>query len=310
MRKNIIIAHKVGVDGNPIINTVKIFDKKAEAIKNKMKNEVIDAINLKEKPDDVSISTMTVTCELQTELNVENIARYISLSPIGIIDIRYGLKDNIYTNRSLYSKKRITKKKKQKKVFFNQVSLYVNVASKKENPVNVKLFINGSVQMTGCIVIDHAIDALEKILSELQNVKAIVDYKTKKMIDQPFAKDLSVLKMDKVLKFRVDMINSNFVVPFKIDRPKLYNVLESDGYVCEYDPERHACVNLKYTHPEKDITILIFEGGSIIITGVKTCPQIKYGYEFINKYLLSHLQEIVKNDVLTNANIMKYLSDI
>ena len=56
---------------------------------------------------------------------------------------------------------------------------------------------------------------------------------------------------------------------------------------CTYDPIRHACVNIKLSHPTKTITIFVFESGSIIILG-KTCRQVRDAYNFINVFLLSN----------------------
>ena len=90
------------------------------------------------------------------------------------------------------------------------------------------------------------------------------------------------------------MINSNFVLPFKIDRPKLYNLLFKEKYECFYDPIKHACVRVRYQHPLKLVSIFIFEKGNIIITGAQSCEQIKDAYTFIYKYLLINYKNIIK----------------
>jgi TATA-box binding protein (TBP) (component of TFIID and TFIIIB) len=294
------------------------------------------------KPKDVKISTMTVTCKADTKFNCKNIALYIELSKSNITSVTYGKDGNEETNRLVdnpdkgkkkHKKKlkdrekerekqklklkeskegknkctSIKTKKDEKDVFFNQVSICVDVKSKEENPVNVKLFTNGAIQMTGCVTIENAFEALVKIIHELKKVKAIICSKTLKFIDKPMVTNLSI-DIKSISSLNIAMINSDFIIPFKIDRIKLYYLLLAKKYECTYDPTKHACVNIKYEHPEKTISIFVFEKGSILITGAKNCSQVKCAYNFINKFLLQHHSEIKKNDTLTNQNILQYLN--
>jgi len=282
-----------------------------EAIIEKLKGQALRELEINKKPDEVQISTMTVTCRLPTKFLCDNIAYYVDLKHNGILSVTCGIAGDPKTNRSIiYKKKASGKKKKTRLIFFNQVSMYITVKGKKNKPVNAKIFSNGSIQMTGCLTIDNAIEVLTKILPELRNVKAIVDYKTKTVIEKPFATDIELLTMDNIFDFKVAMINSNFVMPLKIDRPKLYNLMLAEGYECLYDPNKHACVNIKFEHPDKTISVFVFENGPIIITGARNCDQILCAYNFINKYLLTHVKAIVKNDGLTNSSIIKYLESV
>jgi len=286
-----------------------------------LKNKILDALIIKLLPDDVSISTMTVCCELDIQFNVDSIAKYIDLKKDSIIDISYGKEGDPKTNRSLYPKKKKKKKvvikKKQKREFHNQISLNVMIASKEEKAVNIKLFTNGSIQMTGCKSVTNVIDVLDKIFYELRVVKAIIDLKTKTMMEKPFVNDYSKLYLKYVDNIKIGMINSNFSYPGKIDRLKLFNILNSDNKDCRYDPSNHAPVNIKYNCKGKSISIFVFEKGSILITGAKNCKHILEGYEFINKYLLENHTKIVKsiiditniNTLLDNNNFGKYINN-
>lgn len=275
--------------------------------KKELKQNIIDALTISKLPDDVFISTMTICCELDIQFNVDNIAKYIELKTNGIISIGYGKDNDPNTNRTLYPKKKKKKKlkmkKKQKREFHNQISLNVMVESKKEKPINIKLFTNGSIQMTGCKSVDNVVDVLEKIFIELKTIKAVLD--TEKIIieDKLFVNDHSKLFLENVKNVTIGMINSNFIYPNKIDRLKLFNLLNSESKECRYDPSNHAPVNIKYQCVEKSISILIFEKGSILITGAKNCNQILDGYNFINKYLLTNHRKIIKsNYTLLNIN--------
>ncbi len=276
-----------------------------------LKQKILDALIIKKLPDDVFISTMTVCCELDIEFNVDNIARYIDLKSDGIKDISYGRDGDPATNRSLVPKKKKKKKvkskakKKQKREFHNQISLNVMIQSKKDKPINIKLFTNGSIQMTGCKSVDNVIDVLSKIFIELQTVKAVIDKETMTIVDKPFINDFSKLSLEFVNNITIGMINSNFVYPNKIDRLKLFNLLNSEQKECRYDPSNHAPVNIKYNCKDKSISIFVFEKGSILITGAKNCEHILEGYEFINKYLLTNHKKIVKSSInMTNIDTL------
>lgn len=261
-------------------------------------------------PDEVAISTMTFCCSLNTKFLCNNIAKYIDISPEDILGVTHGIAGDMKTNRSLLPKKSTSagKAKRKKNVFYNQVSIYVNVSSKKKNPVNVKLFSNGSIQMTGCKTIENALEALTKIFKELKKSKAVINYKKLVIEERPMVENSEILEIKNLQDFKIAMINSNFKIPFIIDRRKLYNLMLQENYDCLFDPNKHACVNIKFfANNEKIISIFVFEGGSIIITGARNCNQILDGYNFINKYLLSNHKHIVKNN--NNSNFVKFLED-
>ena len=274
---------------------------------------IINAINklgIDKLPEEVKISTMTLTCKLDTVFNCKNIARYTDLTFDGILSVKCGKEEDMRTNRSLIPKKQKTgKKKKKKSIFYNQVSMYVTVKGKNKKPVSVKLFSNGAIQMTGCKTLDNAMEALTKIFPELLKIKAIVTYKENDLVitEKPFVTNPNALNLKSVKDLKISMINSNFAINFKVDRAKLYSLMFGEGFEISYDPGKHACVNVKFDHVEKTISVFVFERGSIIITGAQNCNQILEAYNFINKYLLTNYNKIVKNDNLTNSNIIKYL---
>ena len=276
--------------------------------KNILLNKISDALIIRKLPDDVCISTITLCCDLEIEFIVSNIAKYIDLNKNGIVGISYGHNDDPSINRSLFPKKRQKKKKKAKRVFYNQVSLAIMVESKKDKPVNIKLFTNGSIQMTGLKSIDNVIDVITKIFDELKTIKAIIDKQTMTIIDKPFINDPTKLSLNLVDNIQIGMINSNFKYPNKIDRLKLYNLLSSESIDCKYDPSNHACVNIKHRCVNKTISIFVFEKGSIVMTGAKNCDNILTGYNYINKYLLNNHKKIAKSNI-NISNINNLLND-
>jgi TATA-box binding protein (TBP) (component of TFIID and TFIIIB) len=259
--------------------------------------KILDQIQIDILPSDVAINTMTVICNMDILFNVSNIAKYIDLSLDGIIKISHGRTGDILTNRIIVHKKKFKKIKKNKKVFFNQVSLSVVIPSKKERPVNLKIFSNGSMQMTGCKHIDNAIEAIERTFVELRKIKAIVDPKKMCLVEKPFCSKPEELHMSKVLNMEVAMIVSKFIYPININRAKLYELFTKNNLEAKYDPELHASVDLKFTSGDKKISVFIFEKGSIVITGAKTCKHILEAYTFVNEYLLTNHKIISKKNI-------------
>jgi TATA-box binding protein (TBP) (component of TFIID and TFIIIB) len=243
----------------------------------------------------------------ETIFNVANIGKYLELSHNKIFSVKYGSSPE--TNRTLDNKKkrRTLKNKKKKRNFYNQVS--IEAKSDKGKIINIKLFSNGSIQMTGCKDIENSLGALNNLFNELKKIKAAYDPITKKIIDKPYVTDSSKISLDKILKLRIAMINSNFNIGFKIDRDKLFDLMHIKGHTeCTYDPIIHACVNIKYDSDGKAVSIFVFESGSIIITGANNGKHICDAYNFINKLLLNNYNIVYKCDILSNSTILMYLS--
>lgn len=259
-------------------------------------------IDIEYKPEDVIISTMTITCKVESEFNVKNIGKYIDLNRNGVVEAICG-RDIV---RSLLpQKKNQQKNKKEKKQFYNQVTLKVN--TKKDNLINIKLFINGSIQMTGCKSIEGAIEALEKLLHLLKIEKSIIDINNFILENKPFVSNISKLTIEDIYDFKIAMINSNFIIGFNVDRYKLYNCMINDKIDATYDPIIHAGVIVRHNTGDKVISVFVFESGCIVITGARTCKQINEAYNFINKYLLQNYKHVVKTNSLSNSTILKYL---
>lgn len=288
-----------------------IQNKNNQFIKEKLKEKIIkkysDKIFINDFPEDVGISTITITCHFDTNFDILNIQKYLPLNLDKIVTIKYdGDKE-----RSVIIKKRRTRKKKKKEVkkksFFNQITVLVkpNIDTK---PINCKLFKNGSVQMTGAKSIKDAINALDILCGELLIIKGIIfDNKINKI---EFVSNRDSVDISKIHDFKVCMINSDFNVGFKIDREQLFNILSNEKYDCKCDTDNHPCVDIKYSYKGyKKISIFIFQSGSVLITGAKHCRQILEAYKFIYRILLENytkIKSIIPN--VEHQDIRKYLT--
>uniref|UniRef100_A0A6C0H6S1 Uncharacterized protein n=1 Tax=viral metagenome TaxID=1070528 RepID=A0A6C0H6S1_9ZZZZ len=100
----------------------------------------------------VKISTITMTTQLPNcLLNLTNVGKYLKIDQ-DVIGIKYNYADLNVTKGSysttIYKKAKIKDiSKVNKALFYNQITLILNNGG---NHVNVKLFGNGSLHMTGC----------------------------------------------------------------------------------------------------------------------------------------------------------------
>jgi TATA-box binding protein (TBP) (component of TFIID and TFIIIB) len=251
-----------------------------------------------------------------------NIGKFLKINTKIIQEIKFSDENNEIKIRG-QSKKKIRNKRKKKNSgksrkdsFYNQVTIIVKISETKT--INIKLFKNGSIQMTGCNSIENAQKSIETIFNILSKPRYILDFGKKEIKEVNFVtfenkkenkKENKELELKDIVDGTIVLINCNFNIGFEINRDKLYEIIsnkKNDSILeikkhdvhlnqdidipqkymdCTYDPIRHACVNIKLNHPTKTITIFVFESGSIIILG-KTCRQVRDAYNFINVILL------------------------
>jgi TATA-box binding protein (TBP) (component of TFIID and TFIIIB) len=161
----------------------------------------------------------------------------------------------------------------------------------------LKLFKNGSIQISGLKNIEFANRALNKLVACLSVVKAKIEP------DNIITEYMYVENIEKltIKDFEIYMINSNYMVNIMIDRAKLYGLLLMKKIKASYEKCVRACVNIKYvpiTHnnEEKDVSVFIFEKGNIIITGARNFHHVISTYNYINDILLNHVDDIIKKD--------------
>jgi len=269
----------------------------------------VDEIEIKNLPAGISVSTMCASCKLNTRLNIPNIEKYLQLNPDDILTVKMS-KERMRTLISIKNKpkriKKIENKTKQKDTsknhFYNQITVVVRVGQGQckdlnEAPkINMKLFRNGSVQMSGCKSIKNINIALNKLICKLKEVKAKIE--DGKIVEKEFIEESDKIT---VKDFKIDMINSNYQVAMQIDRDKLYNLLLKKKIKSSYEPCIRACVIIKYVPSkenieQKEVSIFVFQKGNIIITGARSKSHIISAYNYMNEILLTHTDEIIKKN--------------
>lgn len=190
--------------------------------------------------------------------------------------------------------------------FFNSVTLIVSIEKKKE--VNVKLFKNGKLQLTGIPSIESGGRAV---------------WIVKKYIEDTYQINLKIEKYLGQYDIRTVMLNTCYEVGFPIHREVLYEVLVGQyNLVAMYDTEGYPGVRLHYYYNPKTIgtphegvcrcnptckgggdnlnecrriSVAIFQSGKIIIAGgCHEMKPIEHAYAFLNNLLHESHQNIRK----------------
>ena len=207
------------------------------------------------------------------------------------------------------------KKKKDNENFYNSCSIIVKGALNLKC-VNIKLFNNGKITLTGS---KNEMDGYHSCCVLLNEMK-----KEKDIFTDMIEKDINELK---IINYRITMINSDFDTNFKIDLLKLLNILNNNEkeLFTKFNPEKYRGLiigyywNLEKKHQDgkclckskcngkgnglgdgqcKKITISVFKSGSIIITGGRLVKQIEDAYSSINSILKENYHNIIKLSIL------------
>jgi len=184
----------------------------------------------------------------------------------------------------------------KKKIFYNQATLHVVHDNK---IMNVKLFNNGKIQITGLKKEDQGIILIQNLIQYFQNISI-------------FDKEVSIVDHKLVL------INSDFDIGFEINREILHQEIIDSGIYSSYEPCNYPGVNIKYFINQnqfdgiccceslcngkgradgdgkcKKVTIAVFKSGKIIITGGQNIDQLETSYRFIKNFIEERKQIFV-----------------
>lgn len=257
------------------------------------------------------ISTITTTAQLGTKIHLD--ALYDQIPVLEYWDLNDGVLKMEFNGsvKGTSFKDIMLKPKESKTSFFNQATLVIRreVSPLSWKEINVKLFRNGGVQMTGVRSLEMSSEALHWLIG----------YLSATCIGAPI-----FASAPRIHKEEIQLVNTDFSIGAKVRRDMLHRIL-SDVYRLNssYESAIYQGVKTKYFynaqrpdgHPPglcpcaklckgtgdgskigecKKITISPFQTGQVIITGARTMEQINEAYEFIKKVFSDHADEILR----------------
>lgn len=272
-------------------------------------------------PTPYKISTITATGGINSIINLDLLYDNLFLEDYnsdveGFVYIEYGKKKTDTYYRGFNKKLSITRRKKtESKRFDNQATIIFKVIIHPgvHQHVNVKMFRNGNIQMTGVKRIEQCGHIIDKLIEQIRmhhanGIEIVSDVGTLMNVNN-----------------QIRLINSDFRIGFDIKRDKLYKILQSEyGVFCSFEPCIYPGAKVQFYWNEsqhkqdgickcssaccgkgtgkgegqcKKITIAVFQSGCIIITGAQTYKQIDDAYDFICAVLKEHMTDLEKKQL-------------
>ena len=286
------------------------------------------------KPTPLRVSTITACASVSTEVDLslffervpiaedadtsETKQRfrvvYASFSPpleAGQMEDEHAQQRVMMTRGDLPSyRSRCDRRRRPRLIFDNQVTLILmcdNGAS--SFCVNVKLFRNGRVQLTGAKEPQQGLAAVEYVVGMLREISPCV------------VGDADALC---VANYQVCLINSDFKLGVEVRRNRLHALLTGSqgGMLTTFEPCIYPGVKINFfwnttsdmtsqagkcacTLPCtgrgrgdgngdcRRVTIAVFESGCVIITGAHTMEQLGAAYDFITGFIDANFTELV-----------------
>ena len=190
------------------------------------------------------------------------------------------------------------------------VEIKPDIDNNPKNKISIKIFKNGSIQMSGIKSIELCNTALIILTNELSKIYYIPNEGNNGFVNVSFVENNEKINIS---KFKVDMINSGFNIKYEINREKLYNLLLKNNMECKFEPSIHAGVNIKHSlskNINKKVSIFVFESGNVIITGAKSIENIVDTYNYINNFLTLNSEQIKKNKIFDDSILSKEIDEL
>lgn len=262
------------------------------------------------------ISTMVITAHWGTPVNLGVIfdALRAHILPLwypgeGVLKIEYGCRVLGRAYKDVFTHRKISDK-----TFYNQSTIVVRRRTQQEDEkvaleetswkeVNIKLFANGGIQMTGVTSETFARSALDWLYALIQTFP-----------ESPFDQPVNIHR------FSVQLINTDYSLNRFIHQDALHKrLIQEYNLFSMLEKTIYQGVNTKYFYNRtnqrpgicscqkickgqgtgdgegqcKRITMSIFRTGKIIITGAREMKQIETAYEFLNNVFDTHQQTVL-----------------
>ena len=330
---------------------------------NKMLNNAMDLYiqKLKEMENTEMIAPDPTSLRISTRSAVSEISSYVNLAKVcsifarNIVKYLYNKEDPNYLIRGVFMKNFVLTthgknmknnipleeleerlkllEGKEREHFYNSCTIIVQPSIERKH-INIKLFSNGNISMTGCKENIDGHDAVATLLNKMKKYpECFID--TDSLTEEELKKYTKSKKCGpkingfkdphgvKITKYDITMINSDFKLNFTIDKEKLYDVILNNTDLMTMYEDHYAGVKIYYywnmfndvndgickcSHDSKckgkgngmgegkckKVTVICFQTGSVIITGARSEIQINHVYEDIIKILHKNYNKIIK----------------
>jgi TATA-box binding protein (TBP) (component of TFIID and TFIIIB) len=253
------------------------------------------------------VSTMVITANWGTQINLDMLFNQLQkvLIPIWYPDtgiLKFENKNMVLgaSYKDIFTNRKITSKS-----FFNQSTIVLRrkiidkiTGQDGWKEVNVKLFANGGIQMTGVTSEEFAKESVEWLLDQVMALP-----------ESPFKETPTISK------FSVQLINTDYSLDKFINQDALHKLLINEyNLFSMLEKTIYQGVNTKFFYNTRDpskgictcgtfckgqgngegegeckrITMSIFRTGKIIITGARAMRQIEAAYSFLNSVFEKH----------------------
>lgn len=286
-------------------------------------------------PTPFTVSTITAVATVSTGIDIARFFSDIEIvddgRPEGFASVELARKGEPALQRGdaekfMSAKRRRRSRKKKddseevsRTYFDNQVTVvYITEGTS----LNMKVFKNGGVQMTGIKRVEYgrrAVEFLEAELRRLESARAGI------------VADASALRAD---KYRVCLINSDFKLGFAVRRENLHNLMRSSyAATTTFEPCIYRGVKIQYMWNAssdvgsghdggcacmrkggdacdgkgfggkcRKVTIAVFQSGTVIITGAHTLEQVQSAYDFIVHNVVKKHEHLIAKDVSVDVS--------
>jgi len=261
---------------------------------------------------ELRISTMVITAHWGSSINLDLLFEMVRshLIPIwlpieGILKFEHKKLVMGYSHKDIFTNRKMTSKS-----FFNQSTIIVRkkvpsnvqrISETSFKQVNIKLFANGGIQMTGVMSEEFALETIEWLLRLIKTLP-----------QSPFTTDPQIERLSTQLintDYKIDkFINQEALHQILIMEYNLFSMLEKTIYqgintkfFYNSNNKNGICCCTNFCKGQgngegdgqcKRITISIFRTGRIIVTGARQIEQIHIAYDFLNRIFDKHHDEI------------------
>jgi len=250
---------------------------------------------------DISISTMTICFNFNQVINLALLKEKL---PTNIINYNPG------------SKKSKVQKKKGTDSFYNSFDIKLTfVDNTKSKPIfsNVSIFIfpNGKAKAAGIKTINTINIMIDELIDLITSIPGTIEKSVTRTIEESVTRTIEESSVPlEAENVKIQMICSDFKIKPIVQNPDgwcikqedLKNILVKDYSLSATFStlSRYPGINLKVpsiVETGKQISLLIFRSGSIIITGAKNSNDISNCYSFITKVISSNSKKLFYFDI-------------